>query len=283
MDFKTAIERTRQQLLHNAKVVDAGHWQGITTEGKPDLLTKEVLNVYFLVEMPQYVHGDGMLHQLRHQIKPNLPWADDHFVERVSRVPSNPGEQYKNWPWWRNQPGAFAKEDSRIFTHTYQERYWPKEAGNYGATKSTPIGLYPRKDVVTVRGIRYPYGDLDDLVSLLLRQPYTRQAWLPIFFPEDTGAVHGGRVPCTLGYQFMLRDGKLDMWYIIRSCDFVRHFRDDLYLSARLLLWMIDELVNRELRSNTEQLWVDVEPGNFHFHCFSMHYHRGDEHLVRAQ
>jgi thymidylate synthase len=94
----------------------------------------------------------------------------------------------------------------------------------------------------THRGIRYQYGDLNDVVEQLRRDESTRQAYLPIFFPEDTGAVHGGRVPCTLGYLFVMRYGFLHCTYYIRSCDFFRHFRDDVYLACRLTLWMTDQL-----------------------------------------
>ena len=74
------------------------------------------------------------------------------------------------------------------------------------------------------------------------RSPLTRQAYLPVFFPEDTGAHHGERIPCTLGYQFMQRRNQLSIWYFIRSCDFTRHFRDDVYLAIRLLDWMRQEV-----------------------------------------
>lgn len=159
-----------------------------------------------------------------------------------------------------------------IFTHTYQERFWPKFAGENERGRGGN----------GMRGLRYAYGDLDDVVNLLLREPYTNQAYLPIFFPEDTGAVHGGRVPCTLGYHFMLRQNRLHMWYEIRSCDYVRHLRDDLYLACRLLLWVLLELTAREAQENDDShLWRDVEPGMLHFLAHSLHYHKGDARHVR--
>jgi thymidylate synthase len=109
----------------------------------------------------------------------------------------------------------------------------------------------------------------------------TRQAYFPIFFPEDTGAVHGGRIPCTLGYHFLLRSGLLHCWYEIRSCDAVRHFRDDLYLATRLVQWVVAELVEKETpRSDREQVWVDVNPGTMFFKAHSFHVHMGDRHLL---
>jgi hypothetical protein len=270
-NFSRAIEDLRRQIIHyDGKVVDSGHWQGVSTEGRPDLMTVEFMNAGFTCPMIDYRQPiipkshDALLDQLKDQIDPNLPWADEHFEERVSRIPSNPGEAYKTWPWWRGQKDDTMVEG--IFTHTYQERFWPKQAGQKWAFKTMP----------PTQGIRYEFGDLDDLVSLLLREPHTRQAYLPIFFPEDTGAVHGGRVPCTLGYQFLMREHHLHMWYFIRSCDWVRHLRDDIYLAARLLLWVLFEC-----RMHSEE-WTTVEPGDFTFICPSLHYHRGDGHLIKG-
>lgn len=260
-------------LKQYGRVVDTGHWQGVTTEGKPDLVTKELMNLTFEVPMP--LSGD----ELADDVHPNEPWAEAHFRERVSRVPSNPGKEYKNWPWWRGQEGATAIKSEKYeehqgesfkFTHTYQERFWPKYAQRNESSTRTQVR----------EGIRYRYGDLDDVVGLLRREPFTRQATLPIFFPEDTGAVHGGRVPCTLHYHFLRRGDQLNLWYPIRSCDAVRHFRDDLYMAVRLCQWVLKELVDHELRSDGEQTWVDVEPGMLHFTAYSFHVHMGDIHLL---
>jgi|SRR5215475_7892386 len=265
--FSEAIEQVRRDLLSAGQVVDTGHWQGVSTKGHPDLQTVEITNVTFTVPMPPPKPEECAMEQplfmLRDEIQPNLPWADEHFEERVSRDPTNPGKAYKGWPWWRMQDAATMVEGK--FTHTYQERFWPKHAGSQHREWGTEAPNAP------IPGIRYDYGDLDDLIKLLLREPYTRQAYLPIFFPEDTGAVHGGRIPCTLGYHFLRRDVEMHMWYFIRSCDYVRHFRDDLYLAARLLLWVIDALALAD---------DHVLPGNFTFVCPSMHYHRGDGHLI---
>jgi thymidylate synthase len=183
-------------------------------------------------------------------IMPNLPWAEDHFQERVSREPSNPGVQYKNWPHWREQ-----ERDTMLdgkFTHTYQERFWP--------TRIRPAPF----------GVRYRYGDLDDLVGHLSENPLSRQATLPIFFPEDTGAVHGGRVPCTLHYHFLRRNNRLHLWYPIRSCDAIRHFRDDIYMAVRLAHWVLDRLYNHDSD------WRGCEVGYLNFNAYSFHVHKGD-------
>ena len=154
------------------------------------------------------------------------------------------------------------------FSHTYMERFWPKTANNRDLN-------YPMK------GIRYPYGDLDDVIDLLYRDPYTRQAYFPIFFPEDTGAVHGGRTPCTLGYHFMMRENRLNMFYPIRSCDIMRHLRDDIYLACRLLLWVLNQLDTKEHEeSSSNSLWTNVSPGNLMMQIYSLHMFIADKEIL---
>jgi len=299
--FDAAIGYAQAKLMMAGEEVDTGRWQGYPTAGKADLVTKEVMNLTLEVPMYRSIHTPGDLLEnlqvLREEIQPNLPWADRHFEERVAGLPANPGYEYQNWPWWRGQtgvtnvltgrkvdvvskehahPASIIPEYEFKFSHTYMERFWPKEAGHLDQPHKTDRVIGYRNH----RGIRYDYGDLDDVVQLLFEEPATRQATFPIFFPEDTGCLHRGRIPCTLHYHFMLRDRKLHMWYPIRSCDLVRHFRDDLYMACRLNLWVIQQLIDKELRSERSQIWVDAYPGTLHFTAYSFHVHKGDMHLV---
>jgi len=237
--------------------VDTGRWQGISTAGKPDLKTKEILDLRFAVDLKRgswFSDNEESVYaaEIATEIQPSLPWADEHFEERVGGVPRNPDPSHTHWPWWHGQD-AETKADEK-FTHTYSERFWPPET----------------------MGIRYPFGDYEDVIELLASEPYTRQAYLPIFFPEDTGAVHRGRIPCSLGYHFLLRGHELHCWYSIRSCDALRHFRDDLYLAVRLVAHTLSVLFERELGSMNDQVWVDVNPGKLYFTAHSFHVHMGD-------
>lgn len=271
--FQKAIEQAKIQLLYRSRIVHSHHWQGADIRQKPEMATHEVKHLSFQVPM---LHQNLTSYQA--EIEPNLPWADDHFEERVCGRPINPGIQWAKWPYG-NSAARFLDEHGK-FNHNYMERYWPKYAGlprdlptldvddwnrkfeeqqDYPAEKIVPRGF----------GIKYGYGDLNDVVELLAKDPYTRQAYLPVWFPEDTG---GGakRAPCTLGYHFLMRDRRLDIDYHIRSCDFVRHFRDDIYLTVRLALWMLE----RCTALNPE--WADVYPGQFVMHIGSLHCFRND-------
>lgn len=381
--FRDAIEAIERRMCAQAHSVHSEKWQSIDISKRPEAEMRELLNVVFQVP----IHSEN-LDGLQKQILPNLPWADEHFLERVSGSPVNPPPSAQRWPFIQNSsstsfqksspleiderdwaylaamidgdgsitfhqrnspesthrprisigqkdrefvlhlgrkfpfgrvsersrrirhlfndkiyeadssiwfvsrkadveyvlkkilPYLFLKREKAVkalellterpphhadrglspqaqteekYSHSYPERFWPKLAAN----SSTPRW-----------GIRYPYGDLGDVVKLLAREPLTRQAYLNIWNHEDTGVVHGERVPCSLGYHFLNRGGHLHVFYPIRSCDLIRHFRDDLYLTVRLLLWVLSQAreINREA-------WGPVKPGIFtiwigSLHCF---------------
>lgn len=251
-DFKHAIGRASGTLRQLAQTVHTKQWQGIDISKRPEAQMKEVLDWYFKVPLVGYQKNQDLL---RDHVKPNLPWADDHFEERVCGRPINPGETWKTWPW-ANSANEFRDEKGR-FEVNYMERFW---AG--GSFDDTPA---PGVNVSHLTGIRgRPYGDLGSIVKLLVKDPTTRQAYLPIYFPEDTGA--GGRVPCSLGYFWIQRHGYLHTHYAIRSCDFLRHFRDDIYLAVRLSMWLRDQLA---LQAPDE--WNRVQLGHFSMWIGSLH------------
>lgn len=254
-NFKWAILDIHDHFKKHAKPIHTEKWQGVDISKRPEAKMFELLNYNFAVNLT----GKD-LEFFKEDMGPNLPWADEHFLERVCGEPLNPGDQWAKWPWG-NSANSFRDKQGQ-FNHNYMERYWPKFAGVF------PEGKLPDHFIRTAhRGIRYRYGDLLDVINQLANEPYTRQAYIPIFFPEDTGSVHGGRVPCSLGYHIIHRDGLLHINYYLRSCEVYRHFRDDCYLTVRLLMWVLDKLKNRN------DYWKDVKLGNYSmyitsFHCF---------------
>jgi len=247
-------------LLEDGVVVEVPTWQALDVTDKPQGRTYETLNMSF-----QYMIPNGMK-ALQHDCDPNLPWAENQFQERVSGEPLNPGNTYWEWPWYTGNVEEHKPQGQ--FSHTYMERYFPKQAGN---------DVLEGDDTIYKHGIRYPYGDLDDVVNLLSREPNTRQAYLPVFFPEDTGAVHKERIPCSIGYWFYMREGVLGITYFIRSCDFFRHFRDDVYMTCRLVQWALDQL------RDGEGVWKDVAPGKLIMHIGSLHCFEGDLAKLRRE
>jgi hypothetical protein len=238
-----AINYAGRFLLKNGCRLPSAEWQGKPLSEKETM--RVALNYNFICKTPDN------LTTLCQTVEPDKPWAEDHFQERVGGRPVNPGETYKKWPYNNFDTNPFMR--SNKFDHTYMERYWPIQAG---------------EDEFMMKGIRYSYGDLDDVVNQLRNDPTTRQAYLPVWFPEDTGAKHGGRVPCTLGYLFIPVGDYLHINYYIRSCDLYRHFRNDVYLTMRLLQWVVDKL----------EMW---EPGLLTMHIANFHYFDNDLYHIK--
>lgn len=262
-DFEAVITDARAKLL-KAPSVPVNSWQSM----KAPQPMPEVLNFSFSLDLPNSLHvGD-----YQEAFRPNLPWADDHFrQERVSGEPINPGTTWRQWPYARSADTHRREgEVDPQFDHSYAERYWPKKAGQSPDGRVGGQSGIPPK--FCHQGIRFPYGDLNDLVDLLGQDPLTRQAYLPVWFPEDlAAAVDSKRVPCTLGYHFIRREDRLHCVYPMRSCDFVRHFRDDVYLTVRLQLWILIAC-----RYKFPDTWKTVTPGTFTMHITSLHMFESD-------
>lgn len=253
------------------KPIHTGQWQAMDVRQSPMHATHELEDV--TIHLPSIPMEVGGLQELLH---PDLPWAEDHFQERVSGTPHNPAPSHAWWPY-AVRSNTDHTDGMGQFDHTYPERFWPKmaEGGRDGCCQD--IVAEPH------RGIRFAYGDLMDVVNLLVHSPLTRQAYLPVWFPEDTGAsgqkdnyhphrdgdLSPIRVPCTLGYHFMIRDGLMSCRYYMRSCDVYRHLTNDIYLACRLTQWMVDQVQHR----GGEDL---VGTGRLVMHISSLHSFAGD-------
>lgn len=264
--FEGLFQNIRDDLMMS-RPVNVGEWQSQHKE----FLMRELLNVAFTMELP---YSDVMMGAITGA---RLPWAEDHFQERVSGMPLNPSPSEAWWPFAKKKDGTNVehKSEGEAFSHTYPERMWPKRANQElsdlaenESLRDVEWGyLHPEN-----WGLRFALGDLHDVVNQLVKSPMTRQAYLPIWFPEDTGAVHGKRVPCTLGYHFLIRDGKLNISYFMRSTDLIRHFQDDIYMAGRLAQWMVDQINAREPYAEHEASPNDrLEVGDLTFHTANMH------------
>ena len=257
--FNDVIKWAAEQMYDYSYVVHTEKWQGKDIKEDPKYSMIETLNLSFSCQMNEDLSVIG------EQIKANFDWADEHFEERVSRLPLNPPPSHERWPYAQKNNAEFGGLES--FSHTYPERIWPKYrnlAKNGMVLSDTPI-----------MGFRYEYGDFGDVVNLMVKEPFTRQAFLPIWFPEDTGTVHGERVPCTIGYHFIRRGDWVHVVYYIRSCDFFRHFRDDIYLCARKVFWLIEECKKKDPEN-----WNNVKPGMLTMHITSLHAWKSEKQLL---
>jgi thymidylate synthase len=136
-------------------------------------------------------------------LKPTQPWAAQEFMERISGNMVNPGTAWMQRPEvWKEflNDGVYG-----CFSYTYAER------------------------------INNGVNQIQSIVNELKIHPDSRQLYLSIWDPYiDMRKLGKHRVPCSLGYLFQLRGGKLNVTYIMRSSDFATHFHNDLYLAVSL-------------------------------------------------
>lgn len=231
--------------FYQRPLTDRGEWQSQKLR-KPEMATRELNHVVLELPIP------GTITALQDMVHPNLPWAEDHFQERVGGKALNPPPSAEWWPY-RVQGHKGHVDPDQQFSHTYPERFWPRMANAGGTTAEG------RQIFVPHVGIRFEFGDLQDLVENMIANPWTRQAYLPVWFPEDLEAARlGQRVPCTIGYHFLRTEYGLDCTYHIRSCDFFRHFRDDVYMAMRLTQWVAEAVGESQLAN----LFMHIS--NFH-------------------
>lgn len=225
LETDKAIENAIRVLLKGNKIVSES-WQA----QKDSFKMIEVSDIFLKMQMCKNIE------ELSIKTKADLPWSEDHFNERLAGS-SNPGEQYKNWPYYKHEVdnNRFRKEE--LFSHTYQERFWPPK----------------------IKGIRFEMGDYNDVKERLKDNHTTRQAFLAIWHPEDQ-TNHGERLPCTIGYWFNIKNNKLNITYLIRSCDASRHFRNDIYMAQRLAYDIIEYLGDNTIEPGILSMWI----GSFH-------------------
>ncbi|MGW1928525.1 thymidylate synthase [Streptomyces sp. NPDC001919] len=112
-------------------------------------------------------------------------------------------------------------------------------------------------------------GAVDQLarvVEILKQDPDSRRALIQLYDPARDAAGHKD-VPCTLGFRFYLRDGRLHMSTTMRGQDVWIGMPYDLFFYT-----VLHELVAG---------WIGAELGDFHHHVGSLHIY--EDHLVQAE
>lgn len=256
-DFMSLRSSLASKLLET-EPLNRGKWQSLDISASPAHATYELFNTSVWLDIPE-TESDTV-----EMIGPDLPWAEGHFQERVAGRAVNPGDWHDKWPYHAGQ--VRLHQNGGKYDHNYMERFW---ASQLGREIRTPDGV--TQHYMPFYGYRFEVGDLRDVVAQLNRDPLTRQAFLPVWFPEDTGATQGQRVPCTLGYHFMIKDEALHVVYFLRSCEIYRHFTNDVYMAMRLGQWVRDQIVLPSEEGDTS-----LEMGTLTMHITSLHGFVGD-------
>lgn len=204
------IEETKRDLAEMGIVVRPATMQDKYVKGNPDYETRELQNYSYCLLEAKSQDIPGVIQ----------PWADAEFLERITdpflRAPDgelsephflNPG---KAWELRREVWTEYLHEGKMAYT--YNELIW-------------------NNDQVT------------KIINRLKEDPDSRQLWVSLWNPDKDPDFLGGvsRVPCSLGYGLQVRDGKLNLHYVMRSCDFATHFRNDVYLAIKFLEWVAEK------------------------------------------
>jgi len=158
----------------------------------------------------------------------NLDWCKAEFTERISNKGLNPGEA---WKLRKSVWEEFLHGNPKKFGYTYSERM---------------------------------KGQVEDVIRVLKNDIESRQAIIQIYDQNIDNKNRGGkvRIPCSISYHFMYREGKLDMIYNMRSCDIFTHFRNDIWMACKLKDYIAEKL--------------GVKSGKFFMFVSSLHAYKKD-------
>ena len=248
-----------RDLWEMGKEVKPKTYQNKKIEGNDDFVTKELIcEQYCLTSLDEV--------QYLFAFTKDKAWAEAEFAERI-KGEINPGSAYKLRPEMWEEFLVQDGEGLPRFDYSYGERI------NQGVTYKG--GIHKLIEAIAIQ---------------LAEDPDTRKAILPIYgtytrynhdekgrpnsytFERDIDFMDGAhRIPCSMYFDFLLRNGKLNICYHQRSSDFVQHFGNDVYLAWKLMEYMV-ELINRYKKSDEDA----VEVGYLYHTIDSLHAYKKD-------
>lgn len=211
-----------------------------TTTVQDKLLTDT--HDYDTVELMNYAYTvtDARFEDL----KPVQPWADAEWKERkagAQGVPTNPGHA---WQLRSEDEGDNITWEDYLEIDGKPRSTHADAAAHRGEVTALFNNPYQRRRV----GFSYAYPErlsrmdqVANVIAALRKDSMSRQAYVAMWNPEDSDRLGVRRVPCSLGWHFLFRDGSLHMTYFMRSCEFATHFQNDIYLAMRLQEYVAEE------------------------------------------
>jgi thymidylate synthase len=244
-DAKEAYEEIKRDLMEMGIEVKPKTMQDKNVEGDPSYFTKELQNYSYSILNVKSVDIPNVVQ----------PWSDAEFAERV-QVPKTCEETSNCNNCWYSQNNIDCPEDSEGRSDgAYVKFVNPGEAYKL-RPKVWNEYLHEGKFGYTYNERIWQNDQITKIITRLKEDPGSRQLWLslwnPMIDPSNLGGV--SRVPCSLGYNFQVREGKLNIHYIMRSCDFSTHFCNDVYLAIKLLEY-VAELTGYEVGSFTHTIF----------------------------
>ena len=230
-DCEQYIKEIDRELFQSGITVPVNHYQNKKLDGE-NKNTKEIIGVSACISNPLKKRKEMLEHIFKDDAERIEKYCIQEFKDRISPTPLNPGESYKiRKDIWQK----FMVEDETKFDYTYSERLYNK----------------------------WQY-----IIAALKEDKHSRQALMEVFAPEDL-AKHGGdtRIPCSICYQYLIRNDQLHCIYTMRSNDYFGHHPIDIWLAAESILYLQEELV---------KVYPELQTGKLYYQAGSLHCYQWD-------
>ena len=225
-----AVNESLRDLYVRGISVECESYQDKKLTGE-DRIVKELIGVDFKVDKPLYQRDEIIKYVFKDEASKILKYCKQEIKDRTSGKPLNPGNSYKiRSDMWNK----FLENDNK-FSYQYAERIWTN-------------------------------NQFENVINILRKDKGTRQAVLSIWNSsldinmEKLGG--GNRVPCSLNYQFLIRNDRLHCIYSMRSNDALAHHVIDLYCATGLMEYVVNRL---------KDIYPSLKVGSLTYLCGSFH------------
>lgn len=227
--IKDALNETFRDLKVRGISVECNSYQDKKLTGD-DRFVKELMGVSFKIEKPCFKRDEAIQYIFKEESDKIIRYCKQEIKDRCSGKPLNPGNSYKIRSDMWNQ----FLENNR-FSYQYAERLWTD-------------------------------NQFESVIQCLKNDKGTRQAVLSVWNPSSDMNINklggGNRIPCSLNYQFMIRNNALHCIYSMRSNSAIEHCPIDLYCASGLMEYMVKRLKDK---------YPDLKTGSLTYICGSLH------------
>ena len=201
------LSEIRRDVWEMGVIVKPNTMQNLVVKGNPDFETKEIINYSYTLlsveDSPKFFAD-----------KESEEWVKEEFLERITKdgmgLPHNPGKAWliRKHVWTQFLVRFLSGKEG--FDYTYSERF-----GEHSA--------------------------IQRIILEIGKNPDSRQLILSVWDRNDITVIGGKkRVPCSIFYQILVREGGIIVIYNQRSCDVVTHFFNDVYLAWELGVYIAE-------------------------------------------
>lgn len=225
-----AFKETERELFEMGISIHPQTMQDKGVRDNPDYLTKEVRGYSFkIVDWTWSIAHikKALQHFFEEKTDNVLTYILAEFRERVQHKATNPGTAYLHR---KNLWEEFLHDGK--FAYTYSERITPQLQSIADELHTNPES---RQAIINIHSNICP-----EMYTNSTSPTHPNYVVLPSRDLRNRGG--GGRLPCSMYYQIMVREKKVDLIYTMRSCDFLIHFPVDISLALLLQDWFADGL-----------------------------------------